>query len=85
MTLLEREQELERGRALERERDGERSARDLRELESRVQALAEQGLVRVRRSPSGHLDLQVVPAIQRAEQRGQSSVTGHDLWIQPSG
>lgn len=74
MSLLqqrEQERELEQEREEERERARERSTQALKELESRVQALVEQGLVQMRRSPSGHLDLQVVPAIP---QKGQFSV-----------
>ncbi|KAM4524350.1 formin-like protein 1 isoform 2-T2 [Odontesthes bonariensis] len=64
--LQQREQETELQR--QRERDEYRSTEALKELELRVQALAEQGLLRVERSPSGHLDLQVVPGVtQRAE------------------
>lgn len=74
VTLLqqrEHERELEHQREAERERARERSTQALKELESRVQALVEQGLLQMRRSPSGHLDLQVVPAIR---QKGQFSV-----------
>ena len=75
MTLLqqrERERDLEREREREQERDKDRSTQALKELESRVQDLVEQGLVRMERSSSGHLDLQVVPVIQRVAQKGQS-------------
>lgn len=75
MTLLqqrERERELERERERESERDKDRATQALRELESGVQALVEQGLVRMERSPSGHLDVQVVPVIQHVTQKGQS-------------
>lgn len=63
MTLLqqrERERELERERERERERDRDRSTEALRELEAKVQALVERGLVRMERSSSGRLDVQVV-------------------------
>lgn len=75
MTLLqqrERERELERERGRESERDKDRSTQALRELESRVQALVEQGLVRMERSPSGRLDVQVVPVVQPVTETGQS-------------
>lgn len=75
MTLLqqrEQERELEHEREREREWARERSTQVLKELESKVQALAEQGLVQMRRSPSGHLDLRVVPVIRQAT--GQFSV-----------
>ena len=75
MTLLqqrERERDLEREREREQERDKDRSTQALKELESRVQDLVEQGLVRMERSSSGHLDLQVVPVIQHVAQKGQS-------------
>lgn len=77
VTLLkqrEREQELERERGRERERDRERCTQVLKELESSVQALVDQGLVQMRRSPSGHLDLQVVPSIQQVSQKGRFSI-----------
>lgn len=80
MTILqqrERERELEHEREQECQRDRERSTQVLKELESRVQALVEQGLVQMRRSPSGHLDLQVVPVIQT----GQFSIKRSDLSI----
>lgn len=69
MTLLqqqERERELELEKERERERDKDRSTEALMELEVRVQALVEQGLLRMERSPSGHLDVQVV------QQKGQN-------------
>lgn len=81
MTILqqrERERELEHERERECERDRERSTQVLKELESRVQALVEQGLVQMRRSPSGHLDLQVVPVIQQVPQTGQFSLKRSD-------
>lgn len=68
----ERERELDRERERERERDQERSTQDLRELQAQVQALVERGLVRMERSSSGHLDVQVVPVVQQGTQKGQS-------------
>ncbi|KAM4624573.1 formin-like protein 1 [Polymixia lowei] len=64
--LQQRERESEIERAWERERamDSDRLAQALTELEVKVQALADQGLVRMERSSSGHLDLQVVPVDQ---------------------
>ncbi|XP_047465880.1 formin-like protein 1 isoform X2 [Mugil cephalus] len=56
----DREKELELEREKERERNENQSTEALKELEVRVQALVEQGLVRMERSPSGHLDIQVV-------------------------
>lgn len=67
----EREREIECERERERERDRDRSAQALRELEVKVQALVDQGLVRMERSSSGHLDVQVVPVIQHVPQTGQ--------------
>ncbi|XP_069560575.1 formin-like protein 1 isoform X2 [Brachyistius frenatus] len=71
VTLLqqrERETELERQRERERERDKDRSTQVLKELEVKVQALVEQGLVRLERSASGRLDVQVVRQVmQKAE------------------
>lgn len=71
MTLLqqrERERELEYERERERERDKDRSTQALKELEVKVQALVEQGLIRIERSSSGQLDLQVV---QHSMEKGQ--------------
>ncbi|KAM9425920.1 formin-like protein 1 isoform 1-T1 [Pholidichthys leucotaenia] len=76
VTLLqqqERDRELEHEREQERERDKDRSTQALRELEAKVQALAEQGLVRMERSPSGHLDVQVVCQVK---QKANSEVDG---------
>ncbi|XP_076616292.1 formin-like 1b isoform X1 [Chaetodon auriga] len=67
----ERERELELERERERERDKDRSTQALKELEAKVQDLVEQGLVRMERSSSGHLDVQVVPVIQRVIQTGK--------------
>jgi len=53
----------------EKERDEYRSTEAQKELELRVQALAEQGLLRVERSPSGHLDIQVVQDVTQTGQR----------------
>ncbi|XP_028287712.1 formin-like protein 1 [Parambassis ranga] len=63
VTLLqqrERERELEYEREKERERDKDRSTQALKELEVKVQALVERGLIRIERFSSGQLDLQVV-------------------------
>ncbi|XP_035514262.1 formin-like protein 1 [Morone saxatilis] len=82
VTLLqqrERERELEREGERERERDKDRSTEALRELEVKVQALVEQGLVRMERSPSGHLDIQVVPVIQHVIQKAKDEAdSGND-------
>lgn len=75
VTLLqqrERERDLERERERERQRDQDRATQALRELEVKVQALVQQGLLRVERSSSGHLDVQVVPVIQNATRKGQT-------------
>ena len=77
MTLLQQrqqERELEHEREQERERARERSSQALKELEARVQALVEQGLLQMRHSPSGHLELQVVPVIPQVTQKGHFSV-----------
>lgn len=74
MTALqqrEREREIELERERERERDRERSAQALRELEVKVQGLVDQGLVRMERTSSGHLDLQVVPVVRHVPETGQ--------------
>ncbi|TNN03363.1 hypothetical protein fugu_000392 [Takifugu bimaculatus] len=87
VTLLkqrEQEQELEHERERERERDRERRTQVLKELESSVQALVEQGLVQMRRSPSGHLDLQVVPIIQQVSQKAEDQVDSGPVTPPPS-
>uniref|UniRef100_A0AAQ5XEE9 Formin-like 1a n=1 Tax=Amphiprion ocellaris TaxID=80972 RepID=A0AAQ5XEE9_AMPOC len=69
VTLLqqrERERELEHERDKERERDQARSTQNLKELEVQVQGLVEQGLVRMERSSSGRLHVQVVQQQQKA-------------------
>lgn len=79
VTLLqqrERETALERERERERELERDRSTAALRELEVKVQALVERGLVRLGRSSSGHLDVQVVAA---ETQKGQSVVSCEGL------
>ncbi|KAG7472959.1 formin 1 isoform X1 [Solea senegalensis] len=71
-TLLqqrEQERETERESQRERERDKDQSTQALRELAAKVQALVEQGVVRMERSPSGHLEIQVVPVIQHVIQK----------------
>uniref|UniRef100_A0A8C7PQ53 Formin-like 1a n=1 Tax=Oncorhynchus mykiss TaxID=8022 RepID=A0A8C7PQ53_ONCMY len=55
--LLKREREMSQ----ERERDRERLSQPSSELELKVQELQERGLIRLGRTPSGALDLQVVP------------------------
>lgn len=67
----ERERDLELERERERQRERDRAAQALREVEVKVQALVQQGLLRMERSPSGHLDVQVVPVIQNPTQKGQ--------------
>lgn len=74
VTLLqqrERERDLERERERERQRDQERSLQALRELEVKVHALVQQGFLRVERSSSGQLDVQVVPVVQKTTRKGQ--------------
>ncbi|XP_042371002.1 formin-like protein 2, partial [Plectropomus leopardus] len=82
VTLLqqrERERELEREMERERERDRDRCTRALRELEVKVQALVEQGLVRMERTSSGQLDVQVVPVIQHETQKAkEEAASGSD-------
>ncbi|XP_034049355.1 formin-like protein 1 [Thalassophryne amazonica] len=72
MTVLqqrERERAHEREKDKEREREKDCSAQALRELEVKVQALVEQGLVRIKRSDSGQLDIQVVSVTQKNVQK----------------
>ncbi|TDG97700.1 hypothetical protein EPR50_G00210740 [Perca flavescens] len=87
VTLLqqrERERELERERERERERDKDRSTQALRELEVKVQALVEQGLVRMERSASGNLDVQVVPLTQHVMQKAKDEAdSGKDHEASP--
>ncbi|KAL0992808.1 hypothetical protein UPYG_G00098720 [Umbra pygmaea] len=58
-TLQQREREREMSQ--ERERDRERLSQPSSELELKVQELQDRGLIRLCRTPSGALDLQVVP------------------------
>ena len=85
VTLLQQRQlesELERESERERERGEDRSTQAPRELEVKVQALVRQGLVRMERSPSGRLDLQLVPVLQQAAQEGQGwCLVSHPTWI----
>uniref|UniRef100_A0A673XES0 Formin like 1 n=1 Tax=Salmo trutta TaxID=8032 RepID=A0A673XES0_SALTR len=55
------QREREREMSQERERDRERLSQPSSELELKVQELQDQGLIRLGRTPSGALDLQVVP------------------------
>ncbi|KAI1896503.1 hypothetical protein AGOR_G00095450 [Albula goreensis] len=57
----ERERELEWERERDRERDRERASRASTELEYKVQELQARGLLRMERSASGALDIQVLP------------------------
>ncbi|KAM9837583.1 formin-like protein 1 [Aulostomus maculatus] len=61
----QRETDLEREMEREREREKDRSTQALKELEVKVQALVDQGLVRMQRSASGQLDIQVVAVLQQ--------------------
>ena len=86
----EREKELERAREREKEREREQdlqhSTQALRELEtkvqileqleSQVQVLVERGLVRLERTPSGQVDLQVVSVDPLVSPTGQTSSLG---------
>lgn len=67
----ERENELERETQREREKDMDRSTQALKELEVKVQSLVEQGLVRLERSSSGHVDIQLVPEVQQVTHAGE--------------
>lgn len=67
----ERERELEREKEREMERDKDRSNQALKELEVKVQALVDQGLIRMERSSSGHLDIQVVPTVKQVIQKSK--------------
>ncbi|CAL8260933.1 unnamed protein product [Arctogadus glacialis] len=85
----EREKELERAQEREKEREREQdlqhSTQALRELEtkvqileqleSQVQVLVERGLVRLERTPSGQVDLQVVPVDPLVSPTVQHNIT----------
>ncbi|KAL0984189.1 hypothetical protein UPYG_G00138290 [Umbra pygmaea] len=58
---IERQIEHEKDRERDRERERDGSAHALAELEKKVQGLVDQGLIRMERTSSGHLDLHVVP------------------------
>lgn len=58
-TLQQQEQEREMSREQERERERERE-RWLKALEQQVQSLVERGLIRMERSESGSVDLNVI-------------------------
>lgn len=66
----EQERELQREREREREREQERATHRLMALQSRVNDLVEQGLLRMEQTPSGVVDLQVVPVVQQGPQKG---------------
>ena len=88
-TEREREREREVAREQEREREREREqdlqhssqalkeletkVRILEQLESQVQVLVERGLVRVQRTPSGQVELQVVSVDPLGSPTGQTS------------
>uniref|UniRef100_A0A8C3FZS1 Formin like 1 n=1 Tax=Cyclopterus lumpus TaxID=8103 RepID=A0A8C3FZS1_CYCLU len=59
--LLKRERELEREREKDRERLSTSAPQTSSELEQKVQELQDKGLIRLGRSASGGLDIQVVP------------------------
>uniref|UniRef100_A0A3B4AMI9 Uncharacterized protein n=1 Tax=Periophthalmus magnuspinnatus TaxID=409849 RepID=A0A3B4AMI9_9GOBI len=67
----ERERELEREHEREIERNKDLSNQALKELEAKVQSLVDQGLIRMERSTSGQLDIQVVPTVQQVIQKGK--------------
>lgn len=69
----------------QRDEERERSTKVLQELESRVQVLVEEGLVRVERSASGTLDLQVVQAVQEVQevQEGQFTHVCDEIRVKP--
>ncbi|KAJ0016078.1 hypothetical protein NQD34_014368, partial [Periophthalmus magnuspinnatus] len=57
--------------AREIERNKDLSNQALKELEAKVQSLVDQGLIRMERSTSGQLDIQVVPTVQQVIQKGK--------------
>ena len=87
----EREREVAREREREKEREREQDlqhssealkeletkVRILEQLESQVQVLVERGLVRLERTPSGQVDLQVVPVNPLVSPTGQTSVVSN--------
>ncbi|CAL8284537.1 unnamed protein product [Merluccius merluccius] len=82
----EREREREKEQEREREQDLHHSPQALKELEtkvqileqleSQVQVLVQQGVVRLERTPSGQLDLQVVSGDPLVSPTGQTSFLG---------
>ncbi|XP_055038174.2 formin-like protein 1 isoform X2 [Misgurnus anguillicaudatus] len=58
----EKEREIEIEKEKERERERQSSAKSLNELENMVQILVDRGLIRMERSDSGSLDLQIIAA-----------------------
>ncbi|XP_055085619.1 formin-like protein 1 [Periophthalmus magnuspinnatus] len=78
----ERERELEREHEREIERNKDLSNQALKELEAKVQSLVDQGLIRMERSTSGQLDIQVVPTVQQVIQKAKDvpdvgNITAH--------
>lgn len=61
----ERERELQRERERELEREQQLATRQLMALQRRVNDLVDQGLLRMEQSPSGVVDLQVVPVVRQ--------------------
>ncbi|XP_046888077.1 formin-like protein 1 isoform X1 [Hypomesus transpacificus] len=75
-TLQQQEREREVEREMERERDRDRSAQALSELEAKVQGLVDQGIIRMERTSSGHLELIVVPVLALCSGIKESTVDG---------
>ncbi|XP_036447483.1 formin-like protein 1 isoform X1 [Colossoma macropomum] len=84
-SLQQREREREMAREIERERERnrERSVSALTALEQKVQQLVDQGLVRMERSSSGSLDLDIIPANTASTENAQLPHT--DAITEPDG
>ncbi|XP_061087308.1 formin-like protein 1 isoform X2 [Conger conger] len=72
----ERERELDRERERERDKNQEKASKASTELELKVQELQSRGLLRVERSPSGSLDIQLVPVTLTEPATGSTNHTG---------
>ncbi|KAJ8364623.1 hypothetical protein SKAU_G00134540 [Synaphobranchus kaupii] len=72
----ERERELDREREREQEKNQEKASKASTELELKVQELQAQGLIRIERSTSGALDIQVVPITHTGPVPGSTNHTG---------
>ena len=68
-------------REKERDKNHEKASKASTELEIKVQELQSQGLIRVERSASGGLDIQVVPVTLTEPATASANCTGQTLTI----